>query len=277
MARDCQAGAGARLKVRREREPINAGIGRARTVAGAAGRTPCCAGSNVRTRLVAVITLPLVLLLAVTVPEVLERRERAAEASQAAAITTAVDDVAAAADAIQGERTLSAALRAGAGPDVEPGAGRPARRRRPAVERAVAVARRPGRRARRRCSEPADGAAEQLGGLDQVRAETDTAVSEVPWNDPFAARARRRCSTCRRPPRRSPPTSAWARACPRSPSSARMKEAAASQARRWPPPRPGASCAATRTRILTDLRADEAAYRAAYLTTSPTDGARRAS
>ena len=72
---------------------------------------------NVRTRLIAVIAVPLVLLLAVAVPEVLERRSHAAEAAQAAGVTIAVEDVAAAADAIQGERTLSAALRAGAGPE----------------------------------------------------------------------------------------------------------------------------------------------------------------
>ena len=44
--------------------------------------------------------------------------ERASEATQAADITSAVGEVAAAVDAIQGERTLSAAIRAGAGPEV---------------------------------------------------------------------------------------------------------------------------------------------------------------
>src|ERR671912_2513024 len=74
---------------------------------------------NVRTRLVAVIAVPLVLLLAVVVPEAVQRRGLAADADRAAAAARAIAEVAAAADAVQGERTVTAALRAGAGPDVE--------------------------------------------------------------------------------------------------------------------------------------------------------------
>src|SRR5262245_21113960 len=119
MARACQAGpARARvLKVVPATADQFGHRGRAHG-RGRHGKEPMLRRLNVRTRLVAVIAVPLVLLLAVAVPEVLERRTRAHEASQAATVTTAVDDVAAAIDAIQGERTLSAAMRAGSGPDV---------------------------------------------------------------------------------------------------------------------------------------------------------------
>jgi len=73
---------------------------------------------NVRTRLIAVIAVPLVLLLAVAIPEALQRRERAADARQAAAASDDVVVVAAAINALQGERTISAVLRAGAPEDL---------------------------------------------------------------------------------------------------------------------------------------------------------------
>ena len=95
--------------------------------------------------------------------------------------------MAAATDAIQGERTLSAALRAGAGPEVaraldDQRAITDAGRRACRSPRSPTLA----ARARRAASEPAAAAIASSSGSPQVRAETDTAVSEVPWKDPFA-------------------------------------------------------------------------------------------
>lgn len=73
---------------------------------------------NVRTRLMAVIAVPLVLLLAVAVPEALQRLDRAAEADRATAATEDVALVAAAIDALQAERTLTAAHAGGAAAEV---------------------------------------------------------------------------------------------------------------------------------------------------------------
>src|SRR5688572_25133245 len=64
---------------------------------------------NVRTRLIAVIAVPLVLLFAVAGPEVLERRDDAAAAERAAQLSVDAQRVATAVDALQSERTLSAA------------------------------------------------------------------------------------------------------------------------------------------------------------------------
>ena len=96
--------------------PITSGNGRRRGIAAMAGRMWMLRRLNVRTRLIAVIAVPLVLLLAVAVPEALQRRGRADDADRAALATEQVAEVSAAVDAIQGERTLSAAIRAGAGP-----------------------------------------------------------------------------------------------------------------------------------------------------------------
>jgi signal transduction histidine kinase len=223
---------------------------------------------NVRTRLVAVIMLPLVLLLAVTVPAVLERRARAADASQAADITTSIDDVAAAADAIQGERTVSAALRAGAGPDIA----RALEDRRAttdaAIERAsVALAALAADHDALR--ESASAAARQLDTLGQIRSEIDTAVSEVPWNDPFAAmigallQVQEDVGAVTADLGTGEGLSSVALV-------ARMKEATAAQAAQMAAAATWGELRGDQNRILTGMRADEAAYRAAYLGTSPT-------
>lgn len=222
---------------------------------------------NVRTRLVAVIAVPLVLLLAVAVPEVLDRRDRAAEAGRAAAITSDVDAVAAATDALQGERTLSAALRAGAGPEVEQALADQRSLSDPAVERGVrALAGLAARDAE--LVRPVGAARAALDTLGEVRAETDTSASEVPWEDPFAPIVRSLLEV-----QEAAASVAADLGVGEGLVSvalvARMKDAAAQQ---------GAQMAAATTwgrtpenlaGILSDLRSDEAAYRAAYLTTSP--------
>ena len=223
---------------------------------------------NVRTRLVAVIAVPLVLLLAVAVPEVLERRNRAQEASQAATVTGAVDDVAAAVDAIQGERTLSAAMRAGSGPDVARALEDQRAIVDPAIERALpALAdlakEHPWLR------EPTTVATQQLRRLPQVRAETDTAVSEVPWEDPFGPVLESLLAV----QEAAGPVAADLGVGAGLSSVAlvaRTKEAAASQAWQMAAATSWGELRADQGEQLTDLRADETAYRAAYLTTSPT-------
>ncbi|MFL6206188.1 MAG: nitrate- and nitrite sensing domain-containing protein [Acidimicrobiales bacterium] len=223
---------------------------------------------NVRTRLVAVILLPLVLLLAVTVPAVLERRERAGDASQAADITTAIDDVAAAADALQGERTVSAALRAGAGPSVARALDDQRATTDGAVERAsVALAALAADHDGLRAS--ASAAAGQLDELDQIRAEIDTAVSEVPWNDPFAGmigallQVQEDAAAVTDDLGVGEGLSSVALL-------ARMKDATATQGAQMAAATTWGELRGDQNRILTGLRADEAAYRAAYLGTSPT-------
>ena len=139
---------------------------------------------NVRTRLIAVIAVPLVLLLTVAVPEALQRRERASDADRAAVSSEAVTQVAAVVESLEGERTLSAARRAGASAEVavalrdqrartnaalvqlEPALDRLANLD-PTVAQAVAAVR------------------GGLEDLDDVRTESDAADSIVPWVDPF--------------------------------------------------------------------------------------------
>ena len=223
---------------------------------------------NVRTRLVAVIVLPLLLLFAVAVPEVLERQERAAEAGHAAAVTTAVDDVAAATDAIQGERTLSAALRAGAGADVERALVDQRAIVDQAVERALPALGELGEQDPT-LDAPAEAASQQLQQLSQLRTETDIAVSEVPWQDPFALVVE---SLLGVQEAAASVTSdlGVGEGLASVALMARTKEAAASQAWQMAAAATWGELRADQGDKLTDLRADEVAYRTAYLTTSPT-------
>jgi HAMP domain-containing protein len=222
---------------------------------------------NVRTRLVAVITLPLVLLLAMTVPEVLDRRERAAEAGQAASITRAVGDVAAATDALQGERTLSAAVRAGAGPEASRALDQQRAVVDPSVERATAAL---GvlASAHADLERPVADALLQLAELDQVRTEMDTSVSEVPWKDPFEPLLGALVSV-----QESAASVTAELGVGQGMSSlallASMKEATAAQANQMAAATTWGELRGDQTRLLTHLRADEAAFRAAYLGSSP--------
>lgn len=139
---------------------------------------------KVRARLMTVIAVPLVLLLVVAVPQVLQRLDRAATADRAAGLTRAVSDVAATVDALQTERTLSAARRAGAE------VAEPLAAQREGTDAAIER----GRGALRDIGglsgalvDSVTAAARGLDRLGDVRAETDVARSIVPWVDPFAA------------------------------------------------------------------------------------------
>ena len=86
--------------------PITRGNGRRRGIAAMAEGCGLLRKLNVRTRLVAVIAVPLALLLAVAVPEAIERRGQADDADRAAGATEQVADVSAAVDAAAGRADL---------------------------------------------------------------------------------------------------------------------------------------------------------------------------
>ncbi len=222
---------------------------------------------NVRTRLVAVIAVPLALLLAVAVPEALQRRDSALDADRAARATGDVAQVAAAVDALQGERTLSAALRAGAGPDIE---------RALEVQRTItdgAVDRADASLAALAGIDPAvapatRAASTRLAGLATLRRETDTAVSDVPWADPFAPivdsllQVQESVGAVTAELGLENRLSAVALL-------ARSKEAASAQDAQMAAASSWGELRGSQTAILSSQRADEAAYRAAYLAASP--------
>ncbi|MEQ1788655.1 MAG: nitrate- and nitrite sensing domain-containing protein, partial [Acidimicrobiales bacterium] len=222
---------------------------------------------NVRTRLVAVIAVPLVLLLAVVVPEAVQRRGRAADADRAAQATADVAEVAAAVDAIQGERTLSAALRAGAGPEVE---------RALRVQRAItdgAIDRADAALATLTDLDPAVAAStraarDRLEAITQVRRDTDTAASDGPWEDPFASTLDALLQV-----QEGVGAVTAARGIGDRLSAvalvARAKDAAASQDAQMAAAASWGELRGDQAATLSDHRADEAAYRAAYLAVSP--------
>jgi len=224
---------------------------------------------DVRTRLVAVIAVPLVLLLTVAVPEALQRRERASDADRAAASSEAVTHVAAVVESVQGERTLSAARRAGAGAE-------------------VAVALRDQRARTDAALEQADGALLELAGLDRsvteavrearaaidglgdVRAESDAAESIVPWVDPFKPLLLDLLDV---------QEAAGAAVADLGLGNhlslaalvARTTDAASAQAAQLAAAAAWGELRGDQVGIIADQRADEAAYRTAYLAGSPTD------
>jgi HAMP domain-containing protein len=224
---------------------------------------------NVRTRLVAVIAVPLVLLLAVAVPEALERRERASVADQAVASTEQVADVASAVDALQGERILSASQRAGDAVEAD----QALQDQRTLTDAAV---------------EQAEGALARLAGIDRslapsiaeaqrlladlpdVRSQTDAADSLVPWVDPFAPLLGALLDV------QEAVGSANADAGIGDQLSlvalvARAKDAAAEQAAQLAAAATWGELRGDQEGILADQRADEASYRTAYLAGSPAD------
>jgi hypothetical protein len=222
---------------------------------------------KVRSRLVAVIAVPLVLLLAVVVPGAFDRRAIAQEADRAAQAAEDVAAVAAAVDALQGERTLSAALRAGAGPDVE---------RALAVQRSItddALERADGALRAVATAHPAlagtTGAAlDQVANLALVREELDTTVSDVPWIDPFAPildgplEVQESVGSVTSELGMGDRLSAVALV-------ARSKEAAASQDAQMAAATSWGELRGEQAVTLGEQRTDEAAYRAAYLAASP--------
>jgi HAMP domain-containing protein len=223
---------------------------------------------KVRTRLVAVIALPLVLLLAVAGPEALQRRDRAAEADQAAALAAQGEDLDAAANALQIERILSSAVRAGAGDQ----AGRALVDQRAITDGAVD-------RAERALSLVADRApalapatshaTALLAGLTDIRTETNTARSIVPWVDPFAPVLDALLGL------QEGLGSLVAEAGVGSELAqaalvARTKDAAAAQAAQLAAATAWGELRGDQAGILAGLRADELAYRTAYLVAAPT-------
>jgi signal transduction histidine kinase len=224
---------------------------------------------NVRTRLVAVIAVPLVLLLAVVVPEILERRGRAADAGRAAAITTHADDVAAAVDALQGERTLAAAVRAGAGPDVVRALEDQRSTTDPAVERAISTLDRLAAE-HDSLAGPAASAATQLDRLPVIREAGDSAADDAPWTDPFAPAIDALLDV-----QEAAASVSASLGVGNGLSSvaivANAKEAASAQAAELAAASTWGELRGEQAAILADLRADEAAYRATYLTTSPSN------
>jgi signal transduction histidine kinase len=223
---------------------------------------------NVRTRLVAVIAVPLVLLLAVVVPEAVQRRDLATDADRAAMAAKDIAEVAAAVDAIQGERTLTAALRAGAGPDVE---------RALVVQRATtddAIARTEGALSALAAADPTvaattESARQQLAGLAALRQESDTTTSDVPWIDPFAPILDALLQV------QESVGSATAGLGVGDRLSAvaligRSKDAAAAQDAQMAAASGWGELRGEQAVTLNEQRTDEAAYRAAYLAASPT-------
>jgi HAMP domain-containing protein len=225
---------------------------------------------NVRTRLVAVIAVPLVLLLAVVVPEAIQRRDLAEDADRAAQATTGVADVAAATDALQGERTLSAALRSGAGPDVE---------RALAVQRAITddAVERAGRALAALAAldpalvTPTAAAADRVAELGTLREQADTAVSDVPWIDPYVPmldallQVQESVGAVTTALGMDDRLSAVALV-------ARSKDAAAAQDAQMAAASSWGEVRGEQRTTLRDQRTDEAAFRAAYLAASPPGG-----
>ncbi len=224
---------------------------------------------NVRTRLVAVIAVPLVLLLAVAVPEALQRRDRASVADRAATSSDAVVVVADAVDALQGERTLAAAGRAGGALEVDRALLDQRTLVDAAVERADAALARLGN-LDDAVAPAASDARRLLAGLQQVRDETDAADSLVPWVDPFAPLLASLLDV------QEAVGSAAADAGVGNELSlvalvARAKDATAEQAAQLAATATWGELRGDQVGILADQRADEVAYRTAYLAGSPAD------
>lgn len=141
---------------------------------------------DVRTRLVTVIVVPIVLLLAVALPELLDRQQRAEAADVAGELATSAEDLAATAEVIQAERTATAVQVAGGTlPDGSPTV---------AELRAATDAAAPRAAGALRTIARLDGgltalaqeALEALSSIDEVRAMLDAKVAVVPWEDPYA-------------------------------------------------------------------------------------------
>jgi HAMP domain-containing protein len=223
---------------------------------------------KVRTRLVAVIAVPIVLLLAVAVPEGLQRWERAADGDHAAAMTARAAEVAAAADALQGERILSAARRAGADARVTSALAGQRATTDGAVDRAAtALASLAGRAPELRPL--TTRAATLLEGLAQVRAETDAAASIVPWRDPFQPLIDA-LLTVQEELASQVADLGIAEDLAQVGLIARAKDAAAAQVAQVAAAATWGELRADQDGLLAGLRADELSYRTAYLASTPT-------
>ncbi len=223
---------------------------------------------NVRTRLVAIIAVPLLLLFAVSGPEILQRRNDAKAADRAATLAAEAQQVIVVVDALQAERTLSAAHRAGAAEQVAMALAD----QRTATDTAIAMATPALSHLAEdpRLASDVGVALDALAGLPQVRQDTDVAESLVPWVDPFG-----------------PPIGALLDVQDRLGSStadtgvggdlavlalvSRAKDIAANQAAQIAAAQAWGELRGDQLGILRGFRADELAYRTAYLAASPTE------
>ncbi|MGH9274533.1 MAG: sensor histidine kinase [Acidimicrobiales bacterium] len=224
---------------------------------------------KVRTRLIAVIALPLVLLLIVAVPEVRQRWVRAEDADQAAALAAESADVASAVDALQAERVLSAALRAGADEGIATALDGQRTTTDGAVERAMAAFARLVDEAPE-LQPVTSRAAGQIAALDLVRDETDAARSIVPWQDPFAPLLDA-LLTVEEELGALAADGGIADELAQVGLVARAKDAASAQMAQLAAATTWEELRADQAGTLADLRADELAYRTAYLAGAPAD------
>lgn len=216
---------------------------------------------RVRTRLMAVITVPLLLLVLVAVPELGQRRTDAEVADRAAALADQATAVAAAVDGLQAERLLSAVARAGAADGAD---ALEAQRR--IVDRQVADATAALRALRSGglAADPAAGALEALSGLDDVRSATDAAQSIVPWVDPFAPIIESLLLVGDQVGA-VVPVGAGGAGLSAAALVARSKEAASAQGAQLAAAVVWGELRGDQRGILADLRTEELAYRTAYL------------
>jgi signal transduction histidine kinase len=222
---------------------------------------------KVRTRLITVIAVPLVLLLVVAVPEALQRRDSASTADTAAELAGLATDVAAAVDALQSERTLSSAWRAGARDEI----GTTLADQRAVTDAATARAAAALLRTRQLAPSLADATAlatDRLGTIADVRAQTDAAQSIVPWVDPFGP-VLDALLAIQEDLGSVVSDAGVGNELTQVGLLARTKEAAAAQAAQLAAATTWDGLRGDQRGILTSLRGDELAYRTAYLAATP--------
>ena len=224
---------------------------------------------NVRTRLVAVIAVPLVLLLAVAVPEAPRAPRSRLRGRPGGRLHRAGGARGHAVDALQGERILSAAQRAGDSDDADQALQDQRTLTDAAVEQAEAALARLADLDRSLAPSAAE-AQRLLAELPDVRSQMDAADSLVPWIDPFEPLLAALLDV------QEAVGSATADAGIGNDLTlvalvARAKDAAAEQAAQLAAAATWGELRGDQVGILTDERADEASYRTAYLAGSPTD------
>lgn len=219
---------------------------------------------RVRTRLMVVIAVPLFLLAVVAVPEVGQRRDDARAADRAERLAGHAADVAVAVDALQTERLLAAAARAGAADEVAGALGA----QRAVVDRAL----RPVAASQQDVTDPElrERAERALDRLADIRDEMDAAESIVPWFDPYEAvigpllELQEAFSA-------AAAGMAGGGDLPAAALVGRAKEATAAQAAQVAAAVVWGELRGEQQGILASLRADEQAYRTAYLAAQPGD------
>lgn len=223
---------------------------------------------NVRTRLIAVIAVPLVLLFAVSGPEILQRREDARAADRAATLAADAQQVIVVVDALQSERTLSAAHRAGAVDEVAAALANQRTATDTAIDQAGAALQRLAED--ERLASEVGIALDALAGLPQIRRDTDAAESLVPWIDAFAPPIGALLAVQDRLGTSTADTGVGGDLAVLAGVSG-VKDATANQAAQLASAQVWGELRGDQQGILRAFRADELALRAAYLATSPTE------